>query len=92
MDRQKFAELVSETIDNLPCEFREKLDKTRELMAAQINTLEESYTNKELSEKSYDELLEKYNSVLGRLSELEGEKNREHDGQKPAQAPRPVRR
>ena len=26
MDRQKFAELVSETIDNLPCEFREKLD------------------------------------------------------------------
>ena len=73
-------------------EFREKLDKTRELMAAQINTLEESYTNKELSEKSYDELLEKYNSVLGRLSELEGEKNREHDGQKPAQASRPVRR
>ncbi|MCX6768028.1 MAG: sodium:proton antiporter [Candidatus Micrarchaeota archaeon] len=57
-------------------EMREKLDRTRGLVVAQINSLEEAYTNKEISEKSYDELLEKYNAVLGRLSELEAAKGR----------------
>jgi len=60
---------------NPELEFREKLDKTRELVAAQVNALEEAYTNKEISERSYNELLEKYNAVLGRLSELEAEKS-----------------
>jgi NhaP-type Na+/H+ or K+/H+ antiporter len=52
---------------------KDRVEKVRELLAVQVNALEEAFNNKELSERGYRELMEKYSTLLGRLAEIEGE-------------------
>ncbi|MBI5228756.1 sodium:proton antiporter [Candidatus Micrarchaeota archaeon] len=54
-------------------EDRERAQKAKELLAIQADAVEEAYDRREISEKSYLELLDKYNQLLSRISELEGE-------------------
>jgi len=68
----KTAREMSElTFENPALEDSERMAHVKLMLATQINTVNDAFDNKEISEQSYRALMKKYDEMLGRLSEVE---------------------
>ncbi|MEW5955631.1 MAG: sodium:proton antiporter [Candidatus Micrarchaeota archaeon] len=65
---REIAELAYE---NPALEDKERITHVKRMLATQINTVNDAFDNKEISEQSYHDLMKKYDEMLGRLSEVE---------------------